>query len=146
MFEKLFMLVKNNAGMAVIDNPEIPEKYHDAVINEATSSIIDVLKGHMEMGRFKDLVRYFQFSGIYNPSVVSGITNKFANKLNTFYGISRDTAMKIADELIPAVMAELVEKSKNEKNKDFGLSHLLSKLTGNQHDMSALVNHVKLAL
>ncbi len=45
MFEKLFMLVKNNAGTAVIDNPEIPAKYHDAVINEASSSIIEVLKG-----------------------------------------------------------------------------------------------------
>ena len=35
MFEKLFMLVKNNAGMAVINNPEVPEKYREAIINEA---------------------------------------------------------------------------------------------------------------
>ncbi len=26
------MLVQNNAGTAVIDNPEIPAKYHEAVI------------------------------------------------------------------------------------------------------------------
>ncbi|MDB4901998.1 MAG: hypothetical protein JWQ63_1279, partial [Mucilaginibacter sp.] len=42
MFEKLFLLVKNNAGTAVIDNPAIPVKYHEAVINEASSSIIEV--------------------------------------------------------------------------------------------------------
>ena len=61
MFEKLFLLVKNNAGKAVIENPEIPEKYREAVINEASSSIIEVLKGQMESGKLplEDLiVRY----------------------------------------------------------------------------------------
>ena len=56
MFEKLFMLVKNNAGRAVVNNPVIPVKYHEAVINEASSSIIEVLKGQMENGKLKDMM------------------------------------------------------------------------------------------
>jgi len=56
MFEKLFLLVKNNAGTAVIDNPEIPQQFHESVINEASSTIIEVLKGQMETGKMKDLV------------------------------------------------------------------------------------------
>jgi hypothetical protein len=144
MFEKLFLLVKNNAGRAVIDNPEIPEKYHEAVINEASSSIIEVLKGQMETGKVKDLVRFFQFSGFYNKSLVSSIVNKFANKLNKFYGIEPEPAMHTAKLLIPAVMEEMVKQAKNEKNKDFGLSNLLSKLTGNQRDMSGLVSHMSI--
>jgi hypothetical protein len=145
MFEKLYLLVKNNAGTAVIDNPAIPEKYHDAVINEASSSIIEVLKGQMEMGKMKDLVSFFQFSGKYNKPLVASIANKFANKLNNFYGIEPATALRTANALIKPVMEELVKQSKNEKNIDFGLSNLLSKLTGNQRDMSGLVNQMMLA-
>ncbi|MGZ3814912.1 MAG: hypothetical protein ACXVJN_23790, partial [Mucilaginibacter sp.] len=104
MFEKLFLLVKNNAGTAVIDNPAIPVKYHDAVINEASSSIIEVLKNQLETGKIKDLVRFFQFPGIYNNSLVSSIINKFANKLNNFYGVEPDSAMKTANSLITPVM------------------------------------------
>jgi hypothetical protein len=145
MFEKLFMLVKNNAGMAVIDNPAIPVKYHEAVINEASSSIIEVLKNQMETGKIKDLIRFFQFSGIYNNSLVSSIVNKFANKLNNFYGIEPASALVAAKTLIQPVMLELVKQSKNEQNKDFGLSNLLSKLNGNQKDMSVLVNQMMIA-
>jgi hypothetical protein len=145
MFEKLFLLVKNNAGMAVIDNPAIPVKYHEAVINEASSSIIEVLKGQMETGKMKDLIRFFQFSGIYNNSVVSSIVNKFANKLNNFYGIEPASALLTANSLIKPVMLELVNQSKNEQNKDFGLSNFLSKLNGNNADLSGLVHQMMVA-
>ena len=145
MFEKLFMLVKNNAGTAVIGNPAIPAKYHEAVINEASSSIIEVLKGQMETGKIKELIRYFQFSGIYNNSLVSSMVNKFANKLNNFYGIDPKSALLASNTLIPPVMRELVKQSKNEHNKDFGLSNLLSKLNGNHADLSDLVNQMKVA-
>ena len=72
MFEKLFNLVKINAGTAIMDNPAIPEKMREAALNDASSSIIEVLKSQVETGRLKDLVKYFQFSGIYeNPLITS---------------------------------------------------------------------------
>lgn len=145
MFEKLFMLVKNNAGTAVIDNPSIPVKYHEAVINDASSSIIEVLKNQLETGKIKELVKFFQFSGIYNNSLVSSIINRFANKLNNFYGIEPDSAMRTANSLITPVMAELVKESKDAKNTDFGLSNFISKLSGNRTDMSVLVNQMMVA-
>jgi hypothetical protein len=145
MFEKLFLLVKSNAGTAVIDNPAIPVKYHEAVINEASSSIIEVLKGQMETGKIKDLIRFFQFPASYNKSLVSSIINKFANKLNNFYGIEPGSALITANSLITPVMAELVKESKDEKNKDFGLSNFLAKLNGNRSDFSGLVNRMMVA-
>ncbi|MDP9048828.1 MAG: hypothetical protein M3N14_11880 [Bacteroidota bacterium] len=145
MFEKLFLLVKNNAGKAIIDNPAIPVKYHEAVINEASSSIIEVLKNQMETGRVKDLVSYFQFSGIYNNSLVSSMVNKFANKLNNFYGVDPTIAWATANSLIPPVMQELVKQSKNEQNKDFALTNMLSKLNGNRADLSGIVNQMMVA-
>ena len=145
MFEKLFLLVKNNAGMAVIDNPAIPVKYHEAVINEASSSIIEVLKNQMETGKLKDLIKFFQFPGLYNNSLVSSIVNKFANKLNNFYGIEPNSALATSDSLIRPVMVELVKESRDEHNKDFGLGNFLSKLTGNERNMNVLVNQMMVA-
>ena len=139
------MLVKNNAGTAVIDNLAIPEKYHEAVINEASSSIIEVLKGQMENGKLKDLVNFFRLSGNSNQALVTSMVNKFANKLNNFYGIEPDAAWETSDALIRPVMDELIKQSKNEHNKDFGLTNLLSKLNGNRADMGLIVNQMMFA-
>jgi hypothetical protein len=145
MFEKLFLLVKNNAGTAVISNPAVPEKYHDAVINDASSTIIEVLKGQMENGKLKDLVNYFQFSGVYNNPLISGAVKKFANKLNNFYNIDSVEAMRIANELIPPVMQEIIKESKSD-NKEFSLGALLAKLSGNLiDDMTLLVSQLSIA-
>jgi len=130
MFEKLFLLVKNNAGMAVMNNPMIPEKYREAVLNDASSSIIEELKGQVEGGKLKDLVKYFQFTGVYNSPLISSTVKKFANKLNNFYGIEPAEAMVISKALIPPVMQELIKESKSEQNKEFALNTLLLKLSG----------------
>ena len=140
MFEKLFMLVKNNAGMAVINNPDVPEKYREAIINEASSSIIEVLKGQMESGRFKDIVRYFQYPEIYQNPLVNSVVNKFAGKLNKHYGMENTVALRVANDLMPPVMNELIRQSKVEQNKDFGLGAFLSMINGNRADLSGLVN------
>ncbi|HWD88124.1 MAG TPA: hypothetical protein VG367_08360 [Mucilaginibacter sp.] len=140
MFEKLFLLVKNNAGTAVIDNPEIPEKYREAVMNEASSSIIEVLKGQMESGKLKDLVKYFQYPDIYKNPLVTSVVNKFASKLNKYYGIDPISSLKIANSLMKPVMLDLIKQSKSGQNKDFALSSFLSKINGNRADLSGLVN------
>lgn len=145
MFEKLFLLVKNNAGMAVINNPVIPAGSREAVINEASSSIIEVLKNQMENGRIGDLVKYFQFSGTYNESLVTSIINKFANRLNKFYSIDMPSAQAAANSLIPAVMKQLVQLSKSQQTKEFALGNMLSQLNGNRADLSGLVNQMMIA-
>lgn len=140
MFEKLFQLVKNNAGTAVIDNPLIPVEYHESVINEASSAIIEVLKSQVESGKVKELIKYFQYPGIYQSPLVSSVVNKFANRLNKFYGIEPSVAISTSKTLMPVVMQQLVEEIQKAENAEFGLAAFLSKLTGNRTDMSILVN------
>lgn len=145
MFEKLFLLVKNNAGKAVMENPEISEKDREAVINEASSSIIEVFKGQMESGKLKDVVKFFQFPEIYNGSLISSVVNKFANKLNKFYGIGPASAMLTANSLIPPVMFELIKQTKSGQNQELALSSFLSKINGNRADLSGLVHQMMAA-
>jgi hypothetical protein len=134
MFEKLYLLVKNNAGTAVINNPAIPEKNREDVINDASSSIIEVLKGQVEGGKLKDFVSYFQFSGVFNNPLISSAVKRFANKLNNYYQIEPSEAMSISKALITPVMLEIIKESKSEQNKEFALSTLIQKLSGNHAD------------
>lgn len=144
MFEKLFTLVKNNAGTAIIDNPLIPQKYHEAVINDASSTIIEVLKNQMENGKIKDLVKYFQFSGVYDNPLIASAIHKFANKLNNFYGIEPKPAIAIANGLIRPVMQELIRQSKSAQNNDFALSSLLALLNVNKVNVNGLISQIAL--
>ncbi len=128
-----------------MNNPVIPAEYREAVINEASSSIIEVLKGQMENGKLNDLVKYFQFSELFANPLISKVVRKFANKLNEFYGIEPIAALSIANALIPPVMKELIKQSKSEQNKEFALSSFLSKLNGNRADLSGLVNSLMIA-
>jgi len=93
------LLVKNNAGRAVIDNPVIAAKDRDAVIIEASSSIIEVLKNQMENGKLNDLIKFFKYSGIYSTALISSMVNRFANKLNKFYGIEPEAAHKYSQHV-----------------------------------------------
>ena len=121
MFEKLFLLVKNNAGTAVMNNPAIPEKYRDAVLNDASSSIIEVLQKQTEGNKMKDFIKYFQFTGVFNNPLISSAVKLFANKLNNFYGIETPEALSIANALIPPVMQEMIKESKS--GTDQRISH-----------------------
>ncbi|MFD2874416.1 hypothetical protein ACFS5N_18180 [Mucilaginibacter ximonensis] len=146
MFEKLFMLVKNNAGTAVVNNPIIPAKYHDAVINEASSSIIEVLKRQMENGKLKDMIKYFQYPDIYNNNpLISRIVSKFATKLNDYYDIDADEAQLIAKQLIAPVMQKIMTQSGDQHN-DFTLSKLLSMLSDNSsYEMNSWLSQLAVA-
>ncbi|AMR31419.1 hypothetical protein A0256_08270 [Mucilaginibacter sp. PAMC 26640] len=145
MFEKLFLLVKNNAQEAVINNPSIAVNYQEAVMNDASSSIIEVLKGQMETGKFKELVKYFQFAGIYNNPLIAAAVKKFAVKLENYYGMDSAIALKTSNQLIPPVMQEMIKQSKNEPTKEFALDKLLSKLSGNMANMTLLLTQIKVA-
>jgi len=50
-----------------------------------------------------------------------------------------------ASSLITPVMKELVTQSKNEQNKEFSLSSMLSNLNGNRADLSVLVHQLMVA-
>lgn len=142
MFQKLFSIVKSNADQAVIQNPAIPAKHRESVINEASSSIIEVLKGQMESGQIKNLIKFFQLRKVGNSAMVTSIVNKFANRLNKFYDIDPASAQATAVGLIPPVMQQFVQQSQSGSSNEMALSSILSTLNGNQADLSTLVRQL----
>jgi hypothetical protein len=99
----------------------------------------------MESGKLKDLVKYFQFSAIYDNPLITSVVNRFANKLNNFYNMDTPDGYENCRRLIPPVMHQLMEESKGEHNKEFALSAILSKISGNVTDMTMLLNQLRIA-
>ena len=60
MFEQLTDLVKQFGGDAVVNNPAVPNEHNEAVMNEASASILDGLKGMVANGNVSDLAGLFQ--------------------------------------------------------------------------------------
>ena len=54
--------------------------------------------------------------------------------------MENSVALRVANDLMPPVMNELIRQSKVEQNKDFGLGAFLSMINGNRADLSGLVN------
>lgn len=145
MFEKLYLIVKNYAQSAIINNPLISGQNHEAIQIEASSTIIEVLKGHMESGKIDELIHFFQLPGFDYHALIKKIENKFAYKLSNYYGIDTVNAIIISNNLIQPVMFELIKQSKSKQNKEFLLSNMLTKLNGNRVDLSSLVNRLSIA-
>jgi hypothetical protein len=57
MFEQLFNLVKEQAGAAIIQNPDIPNERNDEAIGEVTNSVTNGLQNALSGGQFKDVLK-----------------------------------------------------------------------------------------
>jgi hypothetical protein len=115
------------------------------VIIEASSSIIEVLKNQMESGKINDLIKFFKYSGIYSTALIASMVNRFANKLNKFYGVEPEAAHKTAEMLIPGVLQQLVQQSKSGEEQEFAVGNMLSNLNGNRADISMMINNMMVA-
>lgn len=68
MFDQLTDLVKQFAGYAVVKNAAVPNEHNEAVMSEASSSILDGWKEMVAYGNTGDLAGLFQGD---NASVAS---------------------------------------------------------------------------
>ncbi|MCY7291060.1 MAG: hypothetical protein LH615_02650, partial [Ferruginibacter sp.] len=59
MFEQLLNLVKQHSGDAVINNPDVPNEQNEEVMNAASGSIMNTLKGIMSGGGAANVLNLF---------------------------------------------------------------------------------------
>lgn len=132
MFDQLTDLVKQFGNDAVVNNAAVPNEHNDAVMNEASSSIFDSLKGMVANGNVADLAGLFQgnnASDTANPAVQQ-ITEKLSGSLSEKFGLSQDAASDVAGGLIPKVLGSLVGKAKDPNDSSFQISDIIGALTG----------------
>jgi hypothetical protein len=132
MFEQLTDLVKQFGGDAVVNNAAVPNEHNEAVMSEASTSILDGLKGMVANGNVADLAGLFQgdnASDASNPAVQQ-LTEKLSGSLGEKFGLDSDAASGVAGSLIPKVLGSLVNKAKDPNDSSFQISDIIGAISG----------------
>jgi len=131
MLENLLNLVKEHAGDAVIHNPAIPDEQNDAVVQEASGSIISGLQGALAGGNIKDVLHLFSGSqDAAQSAVAQNIQGGFIQNLVSKFGIDPSQASNVGGSLIPQVLQNLVHKTNDPNDSSFDEQGILNNLSG----------------
>lgn len=139
MLENLFNLVKEQGASSVIENPAIPNEQNNAVLADATHSVADGLQGVLAGGGLQNVLSLFNsknnnssggISSLLDNPIVRNIISNFTNKLTNNHRINRDQASGIANNLIPSVLSNLVNRTNDPNNNSFDINSIIGSLTG----------------
>jgi len=132
MFEQLSELVKQYGGEAVVNNSAVPNEQNDAVISEASSSIIDGLKSMVANGNISELAEMFQGNNAGNNSnpVVKNLIEQVSGNLGSKFGLSSEASTGVASNLIPQVLESLVNKAKDPNDSSLNIQDIINSISG----------------
>jgi len=137
MLDNLTDLVKNLAGDAVINNPDIPNEQNNAVVAEASHTVASGLQNMVAGGGLQNILSMFsggqQSAGsIMNNPIVNMMMGHFSSKLMNKFGLNSNQASNVSSNLIPNVISGLINKTNDPNNSSFTIDNLLHSLTGGQ--------------
>ena len=142
MLEELFNLVKGTASESVINNPDVPNEQNNEVVAEATNTVASGLRNVVAGGGLQNLVSLFTNgqqgkSGLLSNPIVNMMVGHFAGKLMSKFNLGGQQANNVANDLIPSVIGNLVNKSNDPNDDSFSLEKLLNSITGGQTEQVA---------
>jgi hypothetical protein len=150
MLDNLFNLVKGLAGDAVINNQDVPNEQNEAVVAEATKTVAGGLQNLVAGGGLQSILSLFggggqqnNQAGIMSNPIVSMMVGHFASKLMGNFGLNSNQASGVANNLIPNVISNLINKTNDPNNSNFTLDNLLQSLTGGQSTQIAQEQQAK---
>lgn len=134
MLENLIDLIREQAGSAVINNPDIPNDQNEAVITQAGQSITGGLQNLVSQGNLQSLLGLFEngTDAVQNHPAVQNISANFVQQLVEKFGLNQSAASGVASELIPSVLQNLVHKTNDPADSSFNLQGILSRFGGAQ--------------
>lgn len=137
MLENLFNLVKEYAGDAVVNNPDVPNEHNDAVTAEATNTVAGGLQNMLAGGGLENVLSLFSGGqqqqsggGILKNPIVNMMIGHFAGKLMSKFGLGANQANGVASNLIPNVISGLVNRTNDPNNSSFNINDIIGSLTG----------------
>lgn len=137
MLQELFNLVKGSAQESVINNPDIPNEHNNEVVAEATNTVASGLRNIVAGGGLQNLLSLFGSAGrqpgrdgLLNNPIVNMMIGHFSEKLMSKYNLGGQQASNVANNLIPNVLGDLINKTNDPGNSSFSLENLLNSITG----------------
>ncbi|MBC6489575.1 DUF937 domain-containing protein [Flavihumibacter stibioxidans] len=131
MIDNLLNLVRENAGEAIFNNPDIPNDRNEEAVQETTSSLVSGLQGILAQGGVKDLLGMFNSGGVDNSNpVVQNLSGGLIGNLVNKFGLDSGKAGSLVSSLLPMVLNQLISRTKNPADNGFSLDGLFGQLSG----------------
>lgn len=132
MFEQLTQLAQQFGVDAVEKNSAIPNEHNQAVVGEASSSILSGLQKIASEGGIEQLAGLFQGNAAQDSSnpVVQQLTQQLTGSLGEKFGIGNAAASGVAASMIPQILGSLIGKAKDPNDSSFQISDLLGAISG----------------
>lgn len=132
MLEQLFNLVKEHAGSAIINNPDIPNEQNGVAVGEVTGSIAGGLQNALAGGQFKDVLQLLGGQGgdLESNPLANQLSDNAISSLMNKLGLNKGQAGRIVSSLLPMVLNNLISKTNNPNDKSFDLQGIFNSLTG----------------
>jgi hypothetical protein len=131
MIENLINLIRDNASELIIDNQAVKNEYNEAAISETGNIIISELKSEVSKLNIVGLTEILKSNGnLSNNKIILGIITKLSESLSAKFELSNNDAEHISQNLIPAVMNQLISKTNDPNDDSFNIQGLLSNLGG----------------
>jgi hypothetical protein len=132
MQDQIMQLVQQHAPQVLSNNPEVPASQQQAVAQEATHSIFSGMQQMLQTGGPGALKGLFQGAQAQDPNnpQVQQISNQFAGNLSQKMGISGGVAKSIGAALIPMVLSQIFNRTKDPNDHSFNIKDMLGSLMG----------------
>jgi len=139
MFDNLLDLVKQNAGSAIINNAAIPNQHNDDAINTATNSIMNTFTQQASGGNMNQILNMFQQGATQNNPVVNCVQQNVSGDLAKKFNLNSNQANGIAQQLIPQVLNQLVQKTNDPKDSSFDINGIMGAIGGNSGGLGGML-------
>ncbi len=132
MLEQLTQLVQQYGNDTVVKNNAVPNVHNDAVMNEASSSILSGLQNIASNGGAEQLAGLLQGNNASSSSnpIVKQLTEQLTGSLGAKFGLDNTAASGVAGSLIPKVLGSLINKAKDPNDSSFQVSDLINGIGG----------------
>jgi hypothetical protein len=144
MFEQLTQLAQQFGVESVVKNNAIPNEHNEAVMTEASSSIMSGLQKIISEGGADQLAGLFQGNNAQDSSnpVVQKLTEQLSGSLGEKFGINNETASGVAGSLIPQILGSLVNKAKDPNDSSFQISDIIGAISGTSGQNSGIMDAI----
>lgn len=133
MLEQILALVRESGQQSVVENPAVPNQHNDAVMQEASSSIMNGLQGLMQSGGPSALTTLFgsiQKGDSANPGVQQ-FSGQISGNLAQKFGLDSGVAQSVVASLIPMVLGKMMNTSAASGGQGgFNITDLLGSFMG----------------
>ena len=130
-------VVEQNAQASIVENKAIPDQMNNAAIKEVTNQIYNSLQLQVNKGQLDDMIALFFNQGKTQSPIVNSVADAVTTSLTAKFNIAPDTARTVAQQIVPAVINQVIQKARDPRDIDFDVQQIMRRLTGNtQLDIS----------